>query len=208
MARIGSSRVDASLGALRCLLSVAVSARWRFSHHIITGDGSHSLPHPLIRFIKTSSTHQLSDPSRLQREAPSTPLNGQIQSPSPSLPPPPLLTPLPACRPRTPPPRWARSSRSWRPRPPAPLSAPSCSRPLISQPSTGEARYSPPLPRSPLTHFLLLPASPRSSRRPASPRATPPPPTSTPSSSSSTSSPPAATPTTSPGRALTRPARA
>jgi len=31
LARIGSSRVDASLVALRCLLSVALSARWRFS---------------------------------------------------------------------------------------------------------------------------------------------------------------------------------
>ena len=30
LAKIGSSHVDASLGALRCLLSVALSARWQF----------------------------------------------------------------------------------------------------------------------------------------------------------------------------------
>ena len=35
-ARIGSSRVGASLVTLRCLLSVALSARCRFSHHITT----------------------------------------------------------------------------------------------------------------------------------------------------------------------------
>jgi len=36
---IDSSRVDASLGALRCSLSLELSVRWRFSHHINTGDG-------------------------------------------------------------------------------------------------------------------------------------------------------------------------
>ena len=43
-------------------------------------DGRYSLPHPLIRFFQTSSTHRLSDPSRLQRAAPSAPLNGQSHS--------------------------------------------------------------------------------------------------------------------------------
>ena len=42
-------------------------------HHC---DGRYSIPHPLIRFIQTSPTYQLSDPSRLQRAAPSVPLNG------------------------------------------------------------------------------------------------------------------------------------
>ena len=65
----------ASLGTLRCLLSVALSARWRFSPHITTGDGRYSSPHPLIGFIQTSLTCRLSDPSRLLRAAPSVPLN-------------------------------------------------------------------------------------------------------------------------------------
>ena len=77
LARIGSSRVDASLGTLRCLLSVALSARWQFSPIIISCDGRYSLPYPLIRFSQAYPTYRLSDPSRLQRTAPSVPLNGQ-----------------------------------------------------------------------------------------------------------------------------------
>ena len=73
----GSSRVVASLSTLRCLFSVALSARWRFSPIVTTGDGRCSLPHPLTRFIQTSSTYRLSYPSHLQRAAPSVPLNGQ-----------------------------------------------------------------------------------------------------------------------------------
>jgi len=61
-------------------LSVALSARWRFSSIINTGDGRYSLPHPLIRCIQTSQVYQLFDPSRLQRAAPSAPLNGQSHS--------------------------------------------------------------------------------------------------------------------------------
>ena len=77
VARIGSSRVDASLVTLWCLLSVALSARWQFSPIIITCDGRYSLHHPLIRFSQTYPTSLLSDPSGLQRAAPSVPLNGQ-----------------------------------------------------------------------------------------------------------------------------------
>ena len=74
------SRIDASLVTLRCLLSVALSARWRFSHLINTGDGRYSLPHPLIRFFQTSPTYWFSEPNRIQRAAPSVPLNGQSTS--------------------------------------------------------------------------------------------------------------------------------
>ena len=69
--------VDASLVTLRCLLSVTLSARGRFSPIIISCDGRYSLPHPLIRFIQTSPTYLLSDSCRLQRSPPSVPLNGQ-----------------------------------------------------------------------------------------------------------------------------------
>jgi len=40
-------------------------------------DDRYSLPHPLIRFSQTSPTYRLSDPSRIQRIAPSVPLNSQ-----------------------------------------------------------------------------------------------------------------------------------
>ena len=76
LARIGSSRVDASLVALRCLLSVACRRDGDFVH-IFHCDGRYSLPHPLIRFFQTSPTYQLSDPSRLQRTDLSVPLHGQ-----------------------------------------------------------------------------------------------------------------------------------
>ena len=61
-----------SLGSLRCLLSVA-RCQERFSPIIISCDGRYSLPHPLNRFIQTSPTYRLSDPSRLLRAAPSAP---------------------------------------------------------------------------------------------------------------------------------------
>jgi len=56
-----------SLVTLLCSLSVALSARWRFSLIIITGDARYSLPHPLLCCNQTSSTYLLSHPSRLQR---------------------------------------------------------------------------------------------------------------------------------------------
>jgi len=60
----------------RCVVGeMAISAN---HHHC------YPLPHPLIRFHQTSPTHRLSDPSRLQRVAPSVPLNGQ-SNPSHSL---------------------------------------------------------------------------------------------------------------------------
>ena len=49
------------------------------NHHLC--DGRYSLPHPLISFIQTSPTYQFPDPSRLQRAAPSAPLNGQSHLP-------------------------------------------------------------------------------------------------------------------------------
>jgi len=111
-------RVDASLVALQCLLSVALSTRWRISPIIISCDVRYSLPRPLlatpsatrypvryslprpllatpsatrypvgyllprplIRFSQTSLTYRLSDPSRLQRAAPFSPVNGQSNS--------------------------------------------------------------------------------------------------------------------------------
>ena len=44
LAGIGSSRVDASLGTLWCLLSVALSARWRFSPIITTATAATHYP--------------------------------------------------------------------------------------------------------------------------------------------------------------------
>jgi len=44
------------------------------NHH--KQDGRYSLPHPLIRFIRAYPTYWLSGPTRLQRTAPSVPLNG------------------------------------------------------------------------------------------------------------------------------------
>ena len=86
LARIGSSRFDASLGALRCLLSVALSARWRDGEMVIFANHQHlrrpllTTPsaHPLQSDLPTS---RLSDPSRQQRAAPSVPLNGQSYLP-------------------------------------------------------------------------------------------------------------------------------
>jgi len=86
LARIVSSHLAASLDCLRCLLSFALSARWRFSSIIISCDGRYSLPHPLIRFFQISPTYRLSDPSRLRRAAPSVPLNGQSNPTPLSLP--------------------------------------------------------------------------------------------------------------------------
>ena len=80
LTRIGSSREGASLVTLLCLLRVALSARWRFSQIITTGDGRYSPPHLLIRFSQTFPPYQLSDPSRLQHAAPSVPLNGQSKT--------------------------------------------------------------------------------------------------------------------------------
>ena len=80
LARIGSSHVDASLGALRCLLSVVLSARLAIFANHQHCDGRYSLPHPLIRFYQTNPTYRLSEPSRLQRAAPSVSLNIQSQS--------------------------------------------------------------------------------------------------------------------------------
>ena len=65
----------------RCLAELVerrfVSDMAIFANHC---DDRYSLPHPLIRFIQTSPTNRLSDPSRLQRTAPSVPLNVQSQS--------------------------------------------------------------------------------------------------------------------------------
>jgi len=69
LASIGSSRVDDSLVTLRCSLSVALSARWRFSPIIISCDSRYLIPHPLIRFCQTSPIYRLSDSSRLQPKA-------------------------------------------------------------------------------------------------------------------------------------------
>ena len=76
-ARIDSSRVDASLVALRCLLSVVLSGEMVIFANHYNQDGRYLLHHPLIRFIQTYPTYQLSDPSLLQRAAPYAPLNGQ-----------------------------------------------------------------------------------------------------------------------------------
>ena len=79
LARIGSSRVDASLVTLRCLLSVALSARCRFSPIIITKTAA--THYPIHSFAsQTSPTYRLSDRSRLQRASPSVLLIGQSQS--------------------------------------------------------------------------------------------------------------------------------
>jgi len=61
------------------------------NHH--KQDGRYSPPLPLIRF-QTSPTYRLSDPSRLQRAAPSVPLNGQSH-PNPLS----LSTPDQSCKP-------------------------------------------------------------------------------------------------------------
>ena len=79
--RVCSSPVDASLVTLRCLLSVALVGEMAIFAYHHKQDGRYSLPHPLFRFIQTSLTYRLSDPSRLQHPAPSVPLNSQpIQS--------------------------------------------------------------------------------------------------------------------------------
>jgi len=65
------TRCFAVLVELRVVGEMAI-----FANHQHCG-GRYSLPHPLIRFFRTYPTHRLSDPSPLQQEAPSVPLNVQ-----------------------------------------------------------------------------------------------------------------------------------